>query len=177
MIADRGAKGKDISARLKPERSTLPLSWLTVEVALYILIGMIAAGLRFYALGAQPLQESEAAQALSAWRFLGIGNWELGIDVGYSPFLFLGNVFTFFLLGASNALARWVPALSGTLLSILPYFLRRRLGRSAALFASILLALSPSTLWGDRLSSLPAFWLCWLASSAIWIASSRNMPI
>jgi uncharacterized protein (TIGR03663 family) len=139
-----------VSARLKLERSTVPLSWLTVEVALYILIAMIAAGLRFYALGAQPLRESEAAQALAAWRFLGIGNWELGIDVGYSPLLFLGNVLTFFLLGASNALARWVPALSGTLLSILPYLLRRRLGRSAALVASILLAFSPSTFFFSR---------------------------
>jgi uncharacterized protein (TIGR03663 family) len=141
MVAE---KRIGLSARLKPENSTLPLSWLTVEVALYILIGMIAAGLRFYALGAQPLRESEAAQALAAWRF-SQGNFEGA--VGYSPLLFLGNVFTFFFLGASNALARWMPALSGTLLSILPYFLRRRLGRSAALFASILLALSPSTLF------------------------------
>jgi uncharacterized protein (TIGR03663 family) len=132
---------------LKTGRSTVPLSWLTVEVALYILIGMIAAGLCFYALGAQPLGESEAAQALAAWRFYQ-GNSEGA--TGYSPLLFLGNVFTFFLLGASNALARLVPALSGTALAILPYFLRRHLGRSGALVASILLALSPSTLFFSR---------------------------
>jgi uncharacterized protein (TIGR03663 family) len=147
MVAEKGAERIGVSARLKPERSTLPLSWLTVEVALYILIGMIAAGLRFYALGAQPLRESEAAQALAAWRF-SQGNFEGA--VGYSPLLFLGNVFTFFFLAASNALACWVPALSGTLLSILPYFLRHRLGRSGALVASILLALSPSALFFSR---------------------------
>ena len=148
MIADKGAKRIGVSAKSKPERSTVPLSWLTVEGALYILMGMIAAGLRFYALGAQPLQESEAAQALAASRFLGIGNWELGIE--YSPLLFLGNVFGFALLGASKALARLVPALFGTALAVLPYFLRRHLGRSGALVASILLALSPSTLFFSR---------------------------
>jgi uncharacterized protein (TIGR03663 family) len=149
MVAEKGVKRIGVSAGLKSERSTVPLSWLTVEVALYILMGMIAAGLRFYALGAQPLQESEAAQSLAASRFLGIGNWELGIEM-YSPLLFLGNVFGFALLGASNALARLVSALFGTALAVLPYFLRRQLGRSGALVASILLAISPSTLFFSR---------------------------
>ena len=147
MGAKKGAERIGVSAKLKPERSTVPLSWLTVEVALYILIGMIATGLRFYALGAQPLRESEAAQALAAWRFYQ-GN--LKGATGYSPLLFLGNVFCFALLGASEAMARLVPALSGTVLAVLPYFLRRHLGRSGALAASILLALSPSTLFFSR---------------------------
>jgi uncharacterized protein (TIGR03663 family) len=146
MVAEKGAESIGVSARLKPERSTVPLSWLTVEVALYILIGGVAAGLRFYALGAQPLGESEAAQALAAWRFYQ-GNLN---TTDYSPLLFLGNVFGFTLLGASEAMARLVPALSGTVLSVLPYFLRRHLGRSGALVASILLALSPSTLFFSR---------------------------
>jgi len=151
MDVDKAAEGKKKSlTRLKSERSTVPLSWLTVEVALYILIGMIAAGLRFYALGAQPLRESEAVQALAAWRFLGFQIWDLGFEVGYSPLLFLVNVFGFALLGASEAMARLVPALSGTALAVLPYFLRRHLGRSGALVASILLALSPSTLFFSR---------------------------
>jgi uncharacterized protein (TIGR03663 family) len=147
MVTDKGAERIDVSAKLKPERSAVPLSWLTVEVVLYILIGVVAVGLRFYALGAQPLRESEAAQALTAWRFYQ-GNWKGA--TGYSPLLFLGNDFTFALLGASNALARLVPALSGTALAVLPYFLRRRLGRSGALAASLLLALSPSTLFFSR---------------------------
>jgi len=149
MVADKGVERIGVSARLKPERSTVLLSWLTVEAALYILIGVIAAGLRFYALGGQPLAESEASQALAAWQFLGIGNWELGIDM-YSPLLFLVNAFCFALLGASEAMARWLPALSGTVLAVLPYLLRRHLGRRGALVASLLFALSPSTLFFSR---------------------------
>jgi uncharacterized protein (TIGR03663 family) len=147
MVADKGAERIGVSARLTPERSTVALPWLTVEVALYVLIGMVAVGLRFYALGAQPLRESEATQALAAWQFYQ-GNLEG--TAGYSPLLFLSNVFTFVLLGASNALARLVPALFGTALAVLPYFLRPRLGRRGSLVASILLALSPSTLFFSR---------------------------
>jgi uncharacterized protein (TIGR03663 family) len=147
MVAGKGVKGKPVSARLKSDHFTVPLSWLTVEMALYIVVGTIAAGLRFYALGAQPLQESEAAQSLVAWRFYQ-GNSEGA--TGYSPLLFLGNVFGFALLGASEAMARLIPALFGTVLAVLPYFLRRHLGRTGALAASILLTLSPSTLFFSR---------------------------
>jgi hypothetical protein len=97
MEVDKAAEGKRSPVRLRSKPSTVPLSWLTVEVALYILIGVVAAGLRFYALGAQPLRESEAAQALAAWRFVGLGIGDSGFgiqDSGYSPLLFLGNVFT-----------------------------------------------------------------------------------
>lgn len=139
-------KGTERYGRLRSRHSTVPLSWLTVEVFLYILVGVVAAGLRFYALGGQPLQESEATQALAAWQFY---QGEL-ITTDYSPLLFLGNVVGFALLGASNAMARLVPALFGTTLAVLPYFLRRYLGRSGALVASILLALSPSTLFFSR---------------------------
>ncbi len=148
MIADK-AERVDISARLKPRHSAVPLPWLTVEVALYILMGAIAAGLRFYALGAQPLRESEAAQALAAWQSLGLGNWALRIEM-HSPLLFLSNAFSFALLGAGEAVARLGPAFSGTALAILPYFLRRNLGRRGALVASILLTFSPSTLFFSR---------------------------
>jgi uncharacterized protein (TIGR03663 family) len=150
MVAGKRVERTDVPAKLELKRSPVLLSWLTVEVALYILVGMIATGLRFYALGAQPLRESEAVQALAAWRFLGLGIGGWGLDTGYSPLLFLGNAFGFALLGASNAMARLVPALSGTALAVLPYFLRRRLGRRGALVASILLALSPSTVFFSR---------------------------
>jgi uncharacterized protein (TIGR03663 family) len=149
MVAGKRVERTDVPGKLELKRSPVPLSWLTMEVALYILIGATAVGLRFYALGAQPLRESEAAQALAAWRFLGFGVWDLGVG-SYSPLLFLGNVFGFALLGASEVVARLVPALSGTALAVLPYFLRRHLGRRGALVASILLAISPSTVFFSR---------------------------
>jgi len=68
----------------------------------------------------------------------------------HSPIIFTTNRFLFALFGANDFLARLVPALSGALLVIGPYFLRQHLGRMGALAASFLLALSPSTLFFSR---------------------------
>ena len=42
-------------------------NWLTVERALYGVLGLVALGLRFFALGEQPLNWLEAANAWPAW--------------------------------------------------------------------------------------------------------------
>jgi uncharacterized protein (TIGR03663 family) len=122
---------------------------LTVEVALYFIIALIAAGLRLYKLDGRPMQAGEAAQALAAWR--SAQGLPQGSAVSQSsPILFTSNMFLFALFGANDFLARLVPALSGALLTIGLYFLRQRLGRMGALAASFLLAISPSALFFSR---------------------------
>jgi len=124
-------------------------SSLTVEAALYFIIALMAVGLRLYNLDGWPMQAGEAAQALAAWR--AAQGLPQGSALGqHSPILFTTNMFLFVLFGANDFLARLVPALSGALLVIWPYFLRQRLGRMGALAASFLLALSPSTLFFSR---------------------------
>ena len=130
-------------------RQIVKPSSLTVEVALYLIIALMAVGLRFYGLGDRPMQAPEAAQALEAWRSA------QGLPQGSaltqsSPILFTSNMFLFALFGATDFLARLLPALSGALLVIGPYFLRRHLGRMGALAASFLLAISPSALFFSR---------------------------
>lgn len=124
-------------------------SALTVEVALYLIIALVAVGLRFYELGDRPMQAGEAAQALAAWR--SAQGLPQGSALGQSsPLLFTTNLFLFALFGANDFLARLMPALGGALLAIWPYSLRRHLGRMGALAASFLLAISPSTLFFSR---------------------------
>ena len=130
-------------------RQIVKPSALTVEVALYLIIALVAVGLRLYGLGDRPMQAGEAAQALAAWRAA------QGLPQGSaltqsSPILFTSNMFLFALFGATDFLARLLPALSGVLLVIGPYSLRRHLGRMGALAASFLLAISPSTLFFSR---------------------------
>ncbi len=120
----------------------------TVERAAYVAIGLLAAVLRLYRLGLRPLNEAEATQALAAYRFVR-GAIEAAPG-GTIPALFTGNVAGFTLLGAGDAVARWLPALAGLVLVLLPYFLRHRLGRGGALAASLLLALSPSAVFFSR---------------------------
>ncbi len=133
----------------KLTRERVKPSSLTVEVALYLIIALVAVGLRLYGLGDRPMQAGEAAQALAAWR--SAPGLPQGSALGQSsPLLFTSNMLLFALFGANDFLARLVPALSGALLVIGPYFLRRHLGRMGALAASFLLAISPSTLFFSR---------------------------
>jgi len=122
-------------------------SALTVERALYVVLLLAAAATRFYALGRPPMQPEEAQLALAAWRF---ADGQGGSLAGYSPPLFWGTVLTFFVMGANDLTARLVPALCGTLLVVMPYFLRRQLGRVGALAAAGLLLISPSLLVASR---------------------------
>jgi uncharacterized protein (TIGR03663 family) len=130
------------------DRSQESVSWWTVERLGYIVVGLLAAALRFVQLGLRPLNEAEAVQALAALRFTD-GAFQ-AVPPGTIPGLFTGNVIAFTLTGSGDAIARWLPALAGVILALLPYGLRHRLGRGGALAASFLLAVSPSAVYFSR---------------------------
>jgi len=120
---------------------------VTVEGAAWAAVGLLAAVLRLYQLGLRPLDEGEAAQALAAFRFV---RGDAPMAAATSPALFTGNVLGFSLLGASDITARWLPALVGVALVLLPLGLRHRLGRRGALAAALLLAVSPTAVYFSR---------------------------
>ncbi|MDH7487636.1 MAG: glycosyltransferase family 39 protein [Anaerolineae bacterium] len=125
-------------------------SWLTLERAVYGVLLLAAAWLRFLHLGVRPLGPEEAAQAWAAWRLT------QGLEVigsGHSPLLLSLQYLTFLITGAGDALARFWPALVGTGMVLLPYALRQRLGRVGALAASFVLAFSPTMVFFSRHSS------------------------
>jgi uncharacterized protein (TIGR03663 family) len=122
--------------------------WLTVERAGYIALGLLAAVLRLAQLGLRPFHQAEAIQALAAFRF--VQGEAQAAPTTTVPALFTGNVLGFTLMGASDASARWLPALAGIAIVLLPYWLRRRLGRTGALATSFLLAISPSMVYFSR---------------------------
>jgi len=131
--ASPGMSARDVSYR---ER-------VTVEVALYAGVLGVALFLRLFRLGLAPMSENEAAQALAALR----GTF---LPAGGSPFLYSINSFLFSLFSASDAMARLVPALVGSLVVLLPGFFRDALGRFGALGASVILAISPLALVASR---------------------------
>ncbi|MCC7360200.1 MAG: hypothetical protein IT317_12020 [Anaerolineales bacterium] len=127
--------------------SPRPRPSLSLEAALYLLIFFVALALRLYHLGAHPLNDAEARQALSALNLL------RGADVtpgAHSPaYLFLSYLL-FLLFGASDAAARFGPALAGAALALTPALYRDRLGRPTALALSGLLAVSATLLAASR---------------------------
>lgn len=128
------------------KRSPSFAAWLTVERAAYIVIFLVAAGVRLVQLDLRPLAPAEAADAWGAWRWLQDG----ASRTSASPLAFGLNIWTFWLLGATDFWARWWPALTGALLPLLVCPLRARLGRAGALVAALLLALSPHLVFFSR---------------------------
>lgn len=123
----------------------LPLS--QVELVAWTALAISVFIMRLAGLGARPLADAEAAQALVSWQLY------QGLTVThapYSPLLATANLVTFALWGATEFTARFVPALSGVLLVLMPLGLRRYLGRMGALGAGALLCLSPATLYLSR---------------------------
>jgi uncharacterized protein (TIGR03663 family) len=121
---------------------------LTVEMALWNLVAVVALALRLPHLDAAPLNPAEAREATLAWRAAtGQGMPE---GTNYSPLLLAANALLFTLCGASDALARFWPALFGVLLALTPFLLRQRVGRLGALVSGLYLAISPTALVASR---------------------------
>lgn len=122
-----------------------------VEHLLYAGIFFLALFLRGLKLGALPLSDAEAELALNA---LEIANGS-ATTVQPHPLYVLSTSFLFFLLGASTTIARILPVLVGSALTLLPFFHRERFGRSVALLVAVGLALNPTLITASRVVGSP----------------------
>lgn len=112
---------------------------LTFEQFLYIGLAVIALVIRFLRLGANPLSDTEAGLALQA---LGLANGS-PVLIGNQPGYVLWSSALFAFMGSSNFLARFWPALFGSLIVAGAYLLREHLGRKTALVLALALAIDP----------------------------------
>jgi uncharacterized protein (TIGR03663 family) len=135
-----------MSANVESRARDSTVSALTVEVAMYVALFFFAFAIRFFVLDLAPLNSDEARQALAAWKFV---RGDPGSYTG-SPLLFSLHSLFFIVFGASDFTARAMPAFSGAALILLPAFIRRDLGRTGAVIASLLLAFSPSLVFLSR---------------------------
>ncbi len=99
----------------------------TAEVALYSLAFLLALVMRLYQLGAAALSEVEAGWALQA---LGLARGGV-VTLGPQPLYVLLTSLLFFIIKDTNFLARFFPALVGSLVVWLPFCFRRLMGDSA----------------------------------------------
>lgn len=139
---------------------------LTLEMALYVLVTLAALLLRVVNLDARPLAPDEAQTAAAAWEFLNGGT----VGAYASPLLFTLNWLSFFLFGAFDLTARFLPAVLSALIVLLPLLTRGALGKTGAFAAALLLAFSPTTIFfartlsgvelavGAALGALALFW-------------------
>ncbi len=141
----------DLTTPAHRVRVAPPSRRITIETALYGALMILAALTRFWDLGSRTLHHDESLHAYYSWLYA-TGQGYVHDPLMHGPFLFHANALVYLLLGASDATSRYMPALFGTALVGLPYFLRgpRHLGRWGALIASGLFLISPALLYQSR---------------------------
>jgi hypothetical protein len=132
---------------------------------LYGLAFLVALGFRMIQLGASPLTDSEAALALQSFA---IARGDAPILTSQPAYiLFTGVLFA--IIESTNFLARFLPALAGSALVLLPYFVRNKLKPRAALILAFLFAFDPGLVALSRQShgtmlAIPSLFFAW----AMW---------
>lgn len=134
------------------------------ELLIYSLIFLTALALRMALLGRAPLLNSEANRAFQAWQINQGAAIPIGSQVGYLSITEL--LFTLF--GGSDFLARFWPALTGSLIVWIPYLLRKPLDRVPALVLALGLTFDPALTAVSRIggSPMPALVFLLLAAAA-----------
>lgn len=123
-------------------------SRLKYEGWLYGLAFLIALGFRLIGLGATPLTDTEASLAMQALHI------SQGADplLGPQPAYIMLTSILFGLLNTTNFIARFLPAIAGSVLVLAPYLFRDRLKPAAALILAFLIAIDPGMVALSRLA-------------------------
>jgi predicted membrane-bound mannosyltransferase len=122
------------------------LNW---EIVAYAALVIAAVGLRFWDLGARAIHHDESIHGWYAW-LLYRGEGYDHNPLAHGPFQFFGTALVFILGGASDYTLRILPAVFGSALVALPFFLRHRLGHLGAFLVAAGIAFSPSLLFFSR---------------------------
>jgi len=104
---------------------------------------------RLVALGDRPLHHDESVHAWFTWLLITGHGYEYN-PIYHGPVQFYLDALGYLVAGVGATGVRLMPAIAGSVITLLPYFLRRQLGQTAALSASALLCISPSYLYFSR---------------------------
>ena len=120
--------------------------WEAVGYGALVLIGL---GMRLWELGARAMHHDESLHALYSWNLFN-GSEYIHNPMMHGPFQFEANAALFLVFGDSDATARLLYAIMGTVLIAMPLLFRSRLGRVGALAVSALIFASPAILYFSR---------------------------
>ncbi len=138
---------------------------------LYGLAFLIALALRFIALGAAPLTDSEATLALQS---LALARGESPLLAPQSAYILFTTVL-FAIMESTNFLARFLPALAGSMLVFAPYLFRERIHPRPALILAFLFAFDPGLVALSRQANGTMFAVTFLLF--VWGMWNRNRII
>jgi len=129
-----------------------PIAWLIrwdLEKAAYVVLIVLAALARFWDVGERALSHDDSLHALYSWKLYN-GDGYQHDPMMHGPFLYHIGALMYFLFGATDASSRFSVALFGVIVVALCYPLRRWIGRTGALAAAVMMAISPVMLHYSR---------------------------
>lgn len=124
----------------------LTLNW---EVIIYLIIFLLAVFTRFYALGDRVMSHDESLHTVYSYNLYDRGFFE-HTPLMHGPILFHFTALSYALFGPDDFSARIYPAVLGIIIVMMPLLMRRWLGRTGAILASIMLLISPLMLYYSR---------------------------
>ncbi len=150
-------------------------SRITIEQLLWILVVILALGIRMQNLGAEPLSDPEATWALQALSISPGNAYVEPVPAGSQVTYLTLTGLLFSLFGSNAFLARFLPALAGGFLCLAPYFFRQRLGSRAALMMGFALALDPGLVAISRQAGSPMLALSLVLFSLASLSAGRHI--
>ena len=154
--------------------STRQRATLSLETVLFAALFALALAARLANLGTHPLNDAEAREALTVWRFTqGLA----GTTLPASPVYLTLTALAFSIFGNMDFVPRLAPALAGAALTLMPWLAREALGRPRALLTAALLTVSSIVLTASRSAdgTLLAVFFVMLTAVAAWrLASGRG---
>ncbi|MCS6800522.1 MAG: TIGR03663 family protein [Chloroflexota bacterium] len=142
---------RSLSARGDAVDRVFSVVSVTWETLAYAGLTLVAAIMRFWDLGTRAMHHDESLHVLYSW-YLYAGRGYQHDPMMHGPFQFHVNALIYFLFGDNDVTARLLYATFGTVLVLLPFFMRDLLGRGGALVTAVLLAFSPTMLYYSRFS-------------------------
>jgi uncharacterized protein (TIGR03663 family) len=154
LLADEADNDADLLDR--PLLAGVHVNW---EFVAYVTLVALALVLRLVTLGDKPFHHDESQDAYFSWILYSGGGYKYD-PLLHGPLRFYLISLIYLLFGVGNFTARLAPALMGTAMVALPFFLRRQLGRLAAFSAAVLLCLCPSYLYFSRFTREDIYFAC-----------------
>ncbi len=119
------------------------------EIALYVVIFLLAIFTRFYMLDARAMSHDESLHTRYSYNLFHDGDFQ-HTPLMHGPILFHVTAFMYFLFGDNDFTSRIYPAALGVAVVLMPLLFRRWLGRIGAIMASIMLLISPIMMYYNR---------------------------
>ncbi len=145
----------------------IDLTQVDLRLWIWLALLLVAALLRFWALGDRAMHHDESVHAWFSWRFYTGEDLYRYDPTFHGPFLYHITALFYFLFGVGDVTARAPMALFGVLLVALCYPLRRWTGRWGWLIVAGLLTFSPSFIYFSRFARHDAFVAVWTVGLVI----------